>query len=187
MRLSGRGRAGIATVAVMFLLMAGCTRSERAGRVETRPEPDTRASTIPLDGVDEAADAPAPAAKPYDLEAEMPVEDTLAVAPEEDIEFERVDTTSVRVEEAATGTAVPEAFALGYRVQVFASRELAAAKAVKERIVAEGDLATYIEYEDGLYKVRVGDFESRDAAAAARVALGDRYPDCWIVQTTVRR
>jgi hypothetical protein len=45
----------------------------------------------------------------------------------------------------------------------------------------------YIEYEDGLYKVRAGDFAERTDAAQARSKFAGAYPGSWIVRTTIRR
>lgn len=189
MKLSRQTCAGLLVLSALLLLAGGCARSGAGDGVSTAPEPRPVDRT-PLEGVEEAdrtlPETP-PAVETYDLEEEMPVEDTLSVAPEEDIVPERVDTALVRVEEATPEPAPAERFGLGYRVQIFASSELDPAKSLKEKIMAESGLTTYIEYEDGLYKVRVGDYASRDAAAAARSALSERFPDCWIVSTTIRK
>ena len=48
-------------------------------------------------------------------------------------------------------------------------------------------IAVYIDYEDGLYKVRAGDFATRARASEARAKLAADYPDCWIVRTTIMK
>ncbi|HSG27992.1 MAG TPA: SPOR domain-containing protein, partial [Candidatus Krumholzibacterium sp.] len=81
----------------------------------------------------------------------------------------------------------PAGFDTGYRVQLFATSDLERARELKKNVMAETGLAVYIEYEGGLYKVRAGDFSGREDAAAARTVLVERYPDCWIVKTTIRK
>ena len=58
---------------------------------------------------------------------------------------------------------------------------------MKKKIMAVAGVAVYIDYEDGLYKVRVGDFATRSAASEARARLSADYPECWIVRTTVMK
>ncbi len=61
------------------------------------------------------------------------------------------------------------------------------AKELKKNLMAGTGLAVYIEFEGGMYKVRVGDFLSREEASQARETLLKEYPDCWIVSATIRK
>ena len=55
------------------------------------------------------------------------------------------------------------------------------------RSLRKPGMSAYIEYEEGLYKVRAGDFAERKDAAQARSKLAGAYPGSWIVRTTIRR
>ena len=170
-------------LAMFFLLLAvlgGCagpTATSSAGReVAQEPEPVEESSLPPLVDVGEY---------PYDLEEEMPEEDD--VDPNEMEEaIEPIEVDSVLVEEVVAAAA-PAAYGIGYRVQILASGERSAAESLKMKAEGETALTVYIEYEDGYYKVRVGDFASRDEAAVARARLSELYPDCWIVSTTIQK
>lgn len=175
--------ASLSIFALIFLLLAllagcaGTTATSSAGReVAREPEPAEESTQQPLADIGES---------PYDLEEEMPEED--AVDPDELEEtIEPIEIDSVVVEEVAEPVA-PSAYGIGYRVQIFASSERSAAESLKVKAEGETGLQVYIEYEDGYYKVRVGDFSSRDEAAVARARLSELYPDCWIVSTTIQR
>ncbi|HUP01666.1 MAG TPA: SPOR domain-containing protein [Gemmatimonadota bacterium] len=76
----------------------------------------------------------------------------------------------------------------GWRVQVFAARDRPAAAEVagplQERLPGE---TVHIEWQDGWYKVRVGDFPSREEAERLRgVLVGLGFTEAWAVQTAVR-
>jgi cell division protein FtsN len=170
----------LAPIFMLLVVFAGCsgtTATSSAGReVAKEPEPAQESTRPPLADTEES---------PYDLEEEMPEED--AVDPD-DLEetIEPIEIDSVVVEEVAA-PATPDAYGIGYRVQIFASGERAAAESLKIKAAGETSLPVYIEYEDGYYKVRVGDFGSRDEAAEARARLSEIYPDCWLVTTTIQK
>lgn len=77
----------------------------------------------------------------------------------------------------------------GYRVQLFASKEID--KATQEKKEAEfvfnGDgIGVYIEFDSPMYKVRIGDCATRDAAEDLRELARKRgYPTSWIVKAKV--
>ena len=74
----------------------------------------------------------------------------------------------------------------GYRVQVFSGRESEPARAVESRISAVYPHAVYLVFEAPLYKLRVGNFISRDEAVAACDSLrAGGYRDAWVVKTHV--
>ena len=171
-------------ILVLFFLLlavfAGCagpSATSSAGRdVAQEPGPVEESSLPPLVDVGES---------PYDLEEEMPEEDD--VDPDEMEEaIEPIEMDSVLVEEVIA-PATPAAYGIGYRVQILASGERSAAESLKMKAEGETALPVYIEYEDGYYKVRVGDFASRDEAAVTRARLSELYPDCWIVSTTIQK
>ena len=163
----------------LLLAMVGACAPTGTSSPTARPVPETVPETAR-----QAPETPSAADEtPYDLEQEMPVESGPARRVEEDIEPVRADT--FRVEETAQ-PADGAGYDLGYRIQVFASSSLEAAKELQKKVMAGTGLAAYIEFEEGLYKVRAGDFSTREEASAARTALAQTYPDCWIVRTTVR-
>lgn len=165
---------------MLFAVFAGCAGTSATGsagqEVAREPEPAEESSPVPLAGVGESH---------YDLEEEMPEEDI--VDPDELEEtIEPIEADPVEVEDVAA-PAAPAAYGIGYRVQIFATGERSAAEGLKIKAEGETALPVYIEYEDRYYKVRVGDFASRDEAAAARAQLSGLYPDCWIVSTTIQK
>ncbi len=186
----GKGMGAPAALLVTCFLLViwmSCAQPTVSGGVRTdgevppeRPAPveESPAGETPVD-----RDAPAV----YDLEEEMQPEDTPADPEELEEEFEPLHTDTVSVEEVAPEEPAGLLYDLGYRVQIFASSELSKAKAVREAATTQTGYAAYIEYEGGLYKVRVGDFPGRPEAAKARTELAELYPDCWIVQTAIRR
>ena len=93
----------------------------------------------------------------------------------------------MRIEEVAVPSKPEDVFGIGYRIQVFAASELESSERMKVKVVSETHLPVYIEYEGGYYKVRVGDFTTREQAAAERAKISELYPDCWIVSTTIRK
>lgn len=122
----------------------------------------------------------------YDLEAEMPERDD--VKPEElEESIEPIPADTVRIEDVIVPSKPEEVFGIGYRIQVFASSELESAERMKVKVVGETPLPVYIEYEGGFYKIRVGDFATREQAAVERTKISEFYPDCWIVSTTIRK
>jgi len=122
----------------------------------------------------------------YNLEEEMPEK-----APQKPAQLvgrlEPVKPDTFIVQDIAAEETPKQRYDIGYRIQVFASSDRAAAERVRERVVAETRLPAYIEYEDSLYKVRVGDFAERKDAAEARVKFAGAYPGSWIVRTTIRK
>jgi hypothetical protein len=177
---------GLIVTAFLFsFLYIGCTRSgvsQGAPAVEdTSRDIDREAREIQrIDTLDWTDNT-------YDLEDEMLEEDPIAPSGESDQEIEPVAADTFSVEDLAVEKTESSAYGIGFRVQVFATADLEKAKAFKERAGRDSGLPAHIEFEGGLYKVRVGDFASREEAAAARARLVELYPDCWIVSTTVRK
>ncbi len=77
----------------------------------------------------------------------------------------------------------------GYRVQLFATRDNEIGELEKKKaefLFAEDEVAVYIEYDSPMYKIRVGDCESREDAEALRdIARRKDYVSAWVVPTKV--
>jgi len=101
--------------------------------------------------------------------------------------IERVKPDTFAVQEGSAPEPAKQLYEIVYRVQVFASKDRAAAEQARERAAADTRMTAYIEFEEGLYKVRVGDFTDRKEATEAKTKLGSRYPGSWVVMTTVRK
>jgi hypothetical protein len=70
----------------------------------------------------------------------------------------------------------------GYRVQVMASANKEAAESVKTVVSSELGVPAYVDFVDGVYKVRVGDCPTRaDAEALRDICRRSGYADAWIV------
>ena len=169
-------------LSMILVLQWGCTSSEFRCRGELsgdRGEKKLLEETSKNDTIKTIA------GEQYNFEAEG-TDDTSGIvdtfAMEERVE--PIDTTSMQVDEIDLDR---EGYTVGYRIQVFASKSLDKAKDVKKEVEKVANLPAYIEYEEGLYKVRLGDFIIRDEALKARDLLREHYKDCWVVQTTVKR
>ena len=69
-----------------------------------------------------------------------------------------------------------------YRVQILATTSEQSAKDAKKRVEKRLNFAAYISFEDGMYKVRVGDAATRAEANKIRERCrGGGYTDAWIV------
>lgn len=170
--------AATGTLALCLLLLGGCAPIEPA-----RGATAERDATGGIQSGEAARDT---ARASYDIEDEMPEKSPQRPAQlVETLEPVRSDTISVQ--DVAVEEAPKQRYDVGYRIQVFASGDRAAAEKVKEKIAAETAMNAYIEFEDGLYKVRAGDFAERKDAAQARLKLAGTYPGSWIVRTTIRR
>ncbi len=163
---------------ILFFLQLGCTKPEMnkgkggmTGEVEESGNDQSRNMEKYPDSL--PADV-------YDIDREMRGEQK-----PENIEPMEQDTFTV--EEVSTDSMKSEEYYLGFRVQVFAASQLSRARSMKKKVVSETGLNAYIEYEDELYKVRVGDYNDRESARDARLSLSNLYPRCWIVRTTINR
>jgi septal ring-binding cell division protein DamX len=123
--------------------------------------------------------------------------DTVAQAPApEPVERETVVTGYVRGAPGEAATAPREtapaapgqvAAASGWRIQVFAAGDEATAAQVAHRVGgAVAPVPVYVEAEGPWFKVRLGDFATRDAAEPLRerlVRLG--WTEAWAVRTAI--
>lgn len=75
----------------------------------------------------------------------------------------------------------------GYRIQVFASGSQERAESVRQAIEIRLDAPAYIESDQGVFRVRVGDCMSREAAEALLERVRQAgYADAWIANTQVK-
>ena len=74
----------------------------------------------------------------------------------------------------------------GFRVQVFATRFSRSADSVKAVLEEKGNEDVYIAFDAPVYKVRVGNFISRNEAEKMRISLVELgYDTAWIVRSKV--
>lgn len=174
-------------LAVLLMLATenSCTRAGVSGRTQPAPAPAEPVSDeIPAEIKGEPA---LEEEEVYDIDDEILVEDTLQVQDEIIEELEQADEDTFTVKDLDVVPDTESGFDMGYRVQLLASSDLEKARDLKKKVMAGTGLAVYIDYEDGLYKVRAGDFPTREEASQARTMLVEKYPDCWIVKTTIRK
>lgn len=75
----------------------------------------------------------------------------------------------------------------GYRVQIFATLKKENAQRVAREARKVLSKPVYIEYIPPFYKVRVGDFKSRDDAEEYKEYLrANGYPDAFVVETEIK-
>ncbi len=72
----------------------------------------------------------------------------------------------------------------GYRIQVFTGNtaERAKAEGIKQAVEEKYQIATYVEYSNPLFKVRVGDFIDKIEALELKHQLEKEYPNTYIVK-----
>lgn len=92
----------------------------------------------------------------------------------------------VSAQTAPATAGMPRDTMAGYRIQVSASGNEAAARSVKEAVEVSVGVPAYIEVVDGVYKVRAGDCPSRpEAEALLEKCRAAGYGDAWIATTTI--
>ena len=114
--------------------------------------------------------------------------DTVAQAPAPDqVDRETVVTGYVR--ESGAPPAAPETVAAGsgWRIQIFAAGDEATATEVASRAGdAVAGVPVYVETEGLWFKVRLGDFATREAAEPLRERLiGLGWTEAWAVRTAI--
>jgi hypothetical protein len=76
-----------------------------------------------------------------------------------------------------------------FRLQLLSTKDLASAtraKAMAQEQFSDLQLKFYLEFDSPYYKVRAGDFKTREEANALRGTVRSRgYPQAWIVKTKV--
>jgi hypothetical protein len=90
----------------------------------------------------------------------------------------------------AVHTPVPDAkdFIPGWRVQIFASTVMTTSEAAAEKARHQFTESVYVEYQAPFYKVRVGDFLTKeDARHMMNRAKSENYGTAWVVEDLVVR
>jgi len=125
-----------------------------------------------------------PAEKP-EVKDEVDVEE-MPVA-EESLDVEEADIPPDTVSHAdATPPGATRGMVDGFRVQVFAGQTQDVAEAARRTAQARLGMPAYVEFVDGLYKVRVGDCLTReDAESVLATCKAVFYKDAWIVESKV--
>jgi len=83
---------------------------------------------------------------------------------------------------------VEESTGSGFRVQIFASSSLEKAEAVAKQAGAAFSERVYVEYSAPLYRVRVGDFATKEQALALKEkAVQAGYEGAWVVSMSAER
>jgi len=84
------------------------------------------------------------------------------------------------------GSGGPSMGRLGFRVQLIASSSKEEAERAADVIREKLSERVHIEYFEPYYKVRVGDFLTREGAEDVRVqVVGMGFRDAWIVETPI--
>ena len=100
----------------------------------------------------------------------------------------RPDTTSSYVEQEAPANVEQSDIASGYRVQIFASSSLEKAEQVAGKARSLFSERVYVEYSAPLYRVRVGNFASKeDALRFKEKAVQSGYDGAWVVEALIER
>ncbi len=138
-----------------------------------------------------------PARGGYDFKSEgkIPPPAGGSARPEADVEeIALADTTlDVLEADAPVDTTAPaptpvasDATADGFRIQVFASADRDVAESARNVAATRLNMPAYLDLDAGVYKVRIGDYVTRDQAAAALPSVrGQFYPDAWVVPARV--
>lgn len=115
--------------------------------------------------------------------------------PEADVEEIAVSDTTLDVSEAdaprdttppVAAPVVSDATADGFRIQIFASADRDVAENARNVAASRLNLPAYLDLDAGVYKVRIGDYVTREQAAAALPSVrGQFYPDAWVVPARV--
>jgi cell division septation protein DedD len=179
----------VVSVCVIFIpIVCGCAGTGKTGTTSAiEQEPAAVEPRVDSDVEEISTEEPGQADEPYDLESEMPEDDSVEEEESAEEMIEPVRTDTFTVEETVEPPAPASGYDLGYRIQLAAFAESAAARDLKKKVMAALRMSVYIDYEDGLYKVRAGDFDTRAEASEARSVLSGDYPDCWIVRTTIMK
>jgi cell division protein FtsN len=200
-------KAWIATA----LFLAGIAATGCAGSRTAAPPPSEPPRDRPYDVDSEGTYPSVPPARPEadevvtappGVEVDLPDIEEEDLAPPAEVPAESASTDSsaeanrpeAQTEEppsvgpeAATSPAPAGDYRLGYRLQILATTDRARAEAVRSEAEARFGLPCYVEYEESLYKVRVGDFLDRSDAHEYLDILREKgYHDSWVVGTTVR-
>lgn len=95
----------------------------------------------------------------------------------------KVTVTNIPTDTVTAVEQIEEASRLGFRVQIFASTGVDAARAVEGAAKGKFSEGVYLSYDPPTYKIRIGNCNSRaEAETLLRKALDLGYNDSWIVR-----
>lgn len=118
------------------------------------------------------------------LEPQPPTQDTTVIA-EPTLDLQPVQEEIPPVISTPVQPVQPS-LVMGYRVQIFAFNDMASANTAVKTAEGKFDLPLYVDFLDGLYKVRVGNFANRNDAEHYRgMAVNKGYADAWVVQSQI--
>lgn len=172
-------KASLSTVILVSaaVALAGCTQVKKS-------PPATPKSTEPYRVEDEGK---VPPLAPADVRKEVDREEAYEDLPvtEEPVSVEAVEPAPPPpppATRADSASAPAERKTMdGYRIQLFASSAEDAARSVKEAAEVRLSVPAYVEFIDGIYKVRVGDCPTReDAERLLATCRQAGYRDAWI-------
>lgn len=106
------------------------------------------------------------------------------ITTEEPAETTAVETTAVEEETTTTVIQPPPVPTTVYRVQIGAFYSADAASKRKEKAISLLDKPIYIEYIAPYYKVRVGDFTTKDEAESYKSIVTHYFYDAFVTSTT---
>lgn len=103
-------------------------------------------------------------------------------------ESEQVEVPSIFTQEASGNSPASGNPYQGYRIQLISTRNVQEADTIfnqfHEWLESESlgyNAKAYIFFKQPYYRVRVGDFQSKDRAADFTKLIKQRYPDAWVV------
>jgi hypothetical protein len=168
----------IPAACVLIALFAACGATAPPKQTSSRAEPAQK------NGYD------------FKSEGKIPPPAGGSATPQADVEEMAVADTSLDVSEAdaprdstppAATTAVSDSSADGFRIQIFASADRDVADGARSAAATRLNMPCYLDMDGGVYKVRVGDYVTREAASAALPAVrGQYYPDAWVVPAKIK-
>lgn len=177
-----------------LVLVTGCTRA-----VATPPIPPATAASPESSRARGGAnrDAPAPAASTalsgaLDPSEEITAEELASIPdpvpqPDPDPVPQPIPDAPVKAAESAERKMAEDGRRWVWRVQVFASPDLAQADRIAKEAGARFGEHSVIEYEGSLYKVRLGAFASESLAQALRErAVQEGYPGAFRMKSEQR-
>jgi hypothetical protein len=169
----------VGVLGALVAALAGCAGSQREAGTDFADRPWEVRMESPLDTVvvTEGEDAA-----------------TLAGEPREEPDFPEGSDTAVPVLDSPVvaetrSSDIPEAqvFTPGWRVQIFASSSMVSADELAEKARAAFTEPVYVEYEPPFYKVRVGDFLTKQEAHHMMNRAKAEDFDAWVVEALVVR
>jgi cell division protein FtsN len=97
-------------------------------------------------------------------------------------------TTASAAPAAVTPAPDSKSFIPGWRVQLHAFPSMTTAEAAAQKARQHFTETVYVEYQAPSYKVRIGDFLTKDDARhMMNRAKAENYPDAWVVEDLVVR